>query len=176
MSYKNKAKQISDMWVEIAENGGAYFEFLGTMGWEKQNKAPNMASLLDRWRVNNPQRKWVNEVVGDYTVKNGDVERHLQPSTDRDILRGFTRKTYEQAELLAKDTIALARLSARVDELGGRAEFIEGEKNWFIKHLSFNYMYVYSREEVCIGAIYMTRECAKQVCKELNSGYLEMII
>ena len=85
---------------------------------------------------------------------------------------GLVRETKEQAESAAKKMRAFNRLLAYVDEFDPDYNYRKGISNYYIYyyHGSGRYEYHYSKETQTLGAVYMSKEVARELCRKLNSG------
>lgn len=60
-STRDIAQSISNMWEEIAQHDGAYFEYNNSIdGWGKSGNSPNLNSEIARWRVCIPLKESKN--------------------------------------------------------------------------------------------------------------------
>ena len=89
---------------------------------------------------------------------------------------GMYRTNKETANLHFDAKVKMIKLGALADQLGGAKKFEVDKNNFFVyynhKERKFEYDFLYSMES--IGVIYMTEECAKEVCRILNNGEYEL--
>lgn len=117
-----------------------------------------------------PKQKKVNLKGGKYRFQ---MDGQVFLGEGRYYNYGDTRQTEEQAELASKRMLRVNRLSALAAQLGGEKEFVEGEKNWNICFDERWYIFD-SRHKYDIEKVYMTRECAEQICDLLNKGLFDL--
>ena len=87
---------------------------------------------------------------------------------------GSLRKTKESAELSLARNKRANRLEALVDQLDGLKEFVEGEKNWYVQNCGGTWYTQYTTSIYYQEVVYMTKECAVEVCRILNAGEYEL--
>ena len=83
---------------------------------------------------------------------------------------GRLRKTRQSAEMSLARNKRANRLEALAEQLGGLKEFVYGECNYFIYKCKNKWS-----EEISIYSfqperVYMTAECAIEICRMLNAG------
>lgn len=96
---------------------------------------------------------------------NGNNEAYLK--------HGRYRLTKEGAEMsLARNKRANLK-EALAEQLGGLKQWVRGEENWyaymFIGACKIDYDNVFFSEE----RVYMTKECAVEICRMLNAGEIK---
>lgn len=86
---------------------------------------------------------------------------------------GTERGTKEQAEKAAIEMRKFKRLLAYRDEFAPGYEFKQGDYNYFIGYNEKEYTIEWSLNYL-ISVVYMTEQVAKELCKKLNSGDVEL--
>ena len=83
---------------------------------------------------------------------------------------GRYRSTEKGAELSFTRNKRANRLEALAEQLGGLKEFVTNEKTWYLLNRGDKWVYSYTLYIYNPEAVYMTEECAKQICDLLNNG------
>ena len=106
---------------------------------------------------------------GDYYItRRGDINAGQLPPDCR--LMGGERSSKSECKLLRNRTARSNRLSALANELGGERDWVYGEDNASMYKDGSNWGYCVSSSTYRPDAVYMTMDCAKKICKMLNSG------
>jgi len=155
----NKAKKISDLWLEIAENKGSKFQYRGQNGWDySPTFTPTETSDLEDWRVSKPPETFT-ESKGCWVVQGSGAATEAwdkKPYKDNFM----TRKTTEQANNLSKKLKHFARMDAFAVENNSTGDYYIYKTNkWLVGHKNNYYP----------DCITMSEKTSTRLCEILNN-------
>ena len=87
---------------------------------------------------------------------------------------------YRKSEAVAEQSLArnkrANRLEALADQIGGLKEFENGKENYSIYFSGYSDIWTFTDTSRCFNpeVVYMTKECAKEICRMLNNGEFEL--
>ncbi len=117
-----------------------------------------------------PEFKWDYEKNKTYFVRVDHIDSGYDGTDPNNIMHGRYRKTKQTAEQSLARNNRANRLEALAEQLDGLVEFVYDEKNYYICTSRTEWERGYSTNIICPEVVYMTRECAIEICRMLNEG------
>lgn len=117
-----------------------------------------------------PRFKWKYEQSKTFRLGTTNATRFEDGEATLCIEHGRYRKTKEVAEQSLARNKRANRLEALAEQLGGLREFTFDKENWFIYSYKGEFMCTYTDGALDHEKIYMTKDCAIEICRMLNEG------
>lgn len=124
------------------------------------------------YELKNPKPKkfeWKYESKGTYIVNTHTYEWHYNGSDKDYIEHSRYRLTKEAAEQSLARNKRANRLEALAEQLGGLKEFEYNVENYYV-YKDCIFKYNFTENSFYTEVVYMTEECAIEICRMLNEG------
>ena len=117
-----------------------------------------------------PKFEWEYLEYETYLLTRTEIGEGSSGNAKEYIDHGRYRKSQQAAEQSLARNKRANRLEALAEQLDGLVEFVYDEKNYYICTSRTEWERGYSTNIICPEVVYMTRECAIEICRMLNAG------